>query len=603
MLIRIFSNKSLLALFLSLCLIFTNQNLQAAGVQDAILRDVQIQQQEARERQNLERQRELEEINRSRQKAIESESQPSSAEFNDDGRCMKIDEFEIEGNEKFKLNKFTKAAKGKCLTKTDLKDLIKSIENHYLKKGYVLARVYLGVENITQGKIKIVVEEGKASNLEIKDNSKINEKLSWRRKLQEFFAFGPYKNKVVNLRDIEQGLDQMNRLSSNNAKLNMTPSDQEGYSDIVINNDVGIISKPSVGISNSGNRNTGRTRQTLVLDQDNLLGINDNIYLSHSRSDHGGVHKKYFKSNYVAISIPFNYYTLGFNYSDSKYLTTTPAGLITTVSSGFSRSSSYYISRVLGRSKKYKTTLKTQMNITRNKNYLEDVFLLNNSRKTAVAQFSLDNVFYTKSGSIFLQPKYNKGTQLLGASKDSPSINRDTGRIQFNSYGLYGSITNNFLLPKTNTNITHNLTFDSQISENQLLGMNQISIGGRYTVRGFEESSISGDNGYYVKNDLTVNSFNVAPKIIKNSFSNSILQKTNLGVFYDYGYIRNNIINDPTDEGHMSGIGAKVNYEGKYFKAELVYSRGLHSPQFVKNVYRISEDSESIYLNLRVGLF
>ena len=53
-----------------------------------------------------------------------------------------------------------------------------------------------------QEKIEIIIEEGKADTLEIKDDSKINESMSWRRSLQKFFAFGSYNETVVNLRDI-----------------------------------------------------------------------------------------------------------------------------------------------------------------------------------------------------------------------------------------------------------------------------------------------------------------------------------------------------------------------------------------------------------------
>ena len=191
----------------------------------------------------------------------------------------------------------------------------------------------------------------------------------------------------------------------------------------------------------------------------------------------------------------------------------------------------------------------------------------------------------------------------MGALKDQSNLGADKQRAQFNSYGLYGSVNNTFPIPKTDINLTHNLTFDSQYSEDRLFPSEQMSIGGRYTVRGFEESSISADNGYYIKNDLTVNSFQIMPKIIKESFAGSFLQKINVGTFYDYGYVRNKILNDVADEGYMSGAGVKLNYGGEYFKVDLTYSKGLHSPQFLRNIYHTAEDNESVYLDVKFGLF
>ena len=585
-------------------LLLTSANVGAQTTDEAIRQDIQIQQRNKQETQDLTRQRDLQEINRIKEKTQDLESKYAAKTFIDDGKCRKIDQIIVSGNKELSLKQFTKDIQGKCLTKTDLQNIKKAIENFYIAKGYILARVYFDTKNILQGKIDIVVEEGKASNLEIKDNSKINDAMSWRRSLQKFFAFGSTKDKTVNLRDIEQGLDQMNRLSSNDAKMDIVPSDsQDGHSDIIINNQVKNISKPSIGINNSGNASTGKVRETLTLDQDNLIGVNDNIYLSHSKSDYDGINKKYFNSNYLSATIPFTYYTLGATYSDSNYLTTTKSPASTNTSSGNTRSSSYYASRVLSRSKKYKISLKAELNNAINKNYSNGSFLDVSSRKLVVAKLSLDNVFYTKYGTIFLQPKYNRGTTWMGAIKDQKDLPADAQRAQFNSYGLYGSVSNNFLIPRTNINLTHNLSFDSQISEDRLFSSEQMAIGGRYTVRGFDESSISGDNGYYIKNDLTVNSFQLAPEFIQKSFATPTLQKINIGIFYDYGYVRNKIVNDTADKGYMSGAGTKLSYNGEYFRVDLTYSKGLHSPEFLRNVNHTTADNESIYLDIKFGLF
>ena len=215
--------------FTIVLLLLISANVRAQTIDDAIRQDIQIQQRNKQETQDLTRQRDLQEINR-------------------------IDQIIVSGNKELSLDQFTKNIEGKCLTKTDLQNIKKAIENFYIKKGYILARVYFDTKNISQGTIEIIVEEGKAVNLEIKDNSKINDAMPWRRSMQRFFAFGFTEDKTVNLRDIEQGLDQINRLSSNDAKMDMVPSvSQDGYSDIVINNQVKNTAKPSIGINNSGN--------------------------------------------------------------------------------------------------------------------------------------------------------------------------------------------------------------------------------------------------------------------------------------------------------------------------------------------------------------
>ncbi|MFT6332248.1 MAG: hypothetical protein ACJAW3_000579, partial [Lentimonas sp.] len=63
------------------------------------------------------------------------------------------------------------------------------------------------------------------------------------------------------------------------------------------------------------------------------------------------------------------------------------------------------------------------------------------------------------------------------------------------------------------------------------------------------------------------------------------------------------IIDAEDDEGYVSGAGFKINYNHKYFKADFTYSRGLHSPEYLRNVNNISEDEESIYFNIKFELF
>jgi hemolysin activation/secretion protein len=100
-----------------------------------------------------------------------------------------------------------------------------------------------------------------------------------------------------------------------------------------------------------------------------------------------------------------------------------------------------------------------------------------------------------------------------------------------------------------------------------------------------------------------VNLAQIVPVVIRSSFLSSVLQKTNIGAFYDYGYVRNKFVNDVSSQGYMSGAGVKLVYNGQYFKVDLTYSKGLHSPQFLQNVYHISRDNESIYCDLKLGLF
>lgn len=588
--------------------------------QRAIDQSIQIEQRLQRERQDVIKQKEITEIDNIGQSKKRLSTSDSKGSLVDNGDCRKIDKIKIENNYKISsktLKKyFIQKYEGKCITKTDLKNLKDSISNFYFEKGYISARVYFNAEEILQGVLKIVIEEGRIEEINIQDSSILNNELPYRQNFQRFSAFPFLKEEVLNLRDIEQGLDQINRLSSNNATMNIESGKDPGYSKIVVDNRVGHLTNITLSRDNSGNQSTGKFKNKLTLNQDNLLGINDNIYLNYSNSDYKNKKDKYSRSFYSAISIPFGYYTLGGSYSHSEYLITTVGDVTTLRSSGNTENKTFYVDRVLNRGKKHKISLKLELDNSDTDTYLEDTYLPINSRRITSANLYLNNTFYTKTGSIYIQPYYGRGLKIMNALSDGPDLSKNSPKAQYEYYGLYGSINRSFKIPKFKIPLSHHLTFDSRYSKDSLYSNKQFGIGGRYSVRGFEESQVTGDSGYYIRNDLKVNSSYLVPKSIegsklfghkifnKNSL-NGFLSRTNLGVFYDYGYARSKIVDEDSDEGHMSGVGAKLDYLGRYINWSIIYSKGLHSPNFLRNIDKISKDGESIYLNmsLKFSLF
>jgi hemolysin activation/secretion protein len=456
--------------------------------------------------------------------------------------------------------------------------------------------------------------------------------LPFRRATQKFFAFPSLwnnSNHVVNLRDIEQGIDQINRLGSQSAKMTMDAGSKGGHSNINIENTIGRQATISIGADNSGNRSTGKQKRKTSFNYDNFFGINDNIYLNYSESagvplfgsgpgfnneigTNDNSSNRFSKSFYAATSIPFGYWTFGSSYSYSNYLLTTSGTATTFKSSGNSESKTYYIDRVLSRGQKYKISLKGELGKSDTDSYLEDTYLPVNSRRTTEANFYLNNTFYVANGSLYFQPKYSKGLSAFGAMKDRRDLTSDKPRAQFETFGLYAQSNLNFHLPKTAIPFNHKLTFDSTKSSNSLYGSDQFSLGGRYTIRGFQESIISGDSGYLVKNDLSFRLADIVPKAFLSAktmnyggekFSPSAaFSKMRFGIFHDYGYVRNHVIDNENDEGYMSGAGANISYAGNVMNWDLTYSKGLHSPQFLRNLDHLAKDGETIYFSLSFNL-
>jgi hemolysin activation/secretion protein len=204
----------------------------------------------------------------------------------------------------------------------------------------------------------------------------------------------------------------------------------------------------------------------------------------------------------------------------------------------------------------------------------------------------------------------------FSAKSDLSYIRTTQAHNQYQAAKLYGYYNTNFNIPKTTLPLNYMLTFDSQFSEDALQGTQKFSLGGQYSIRGFENNAISGDNGYAIKNDLKINTIHLFSKNITNSklfnFGRSkklsisnLLSKSYLSVFYDYGYVRDKLILGQTNEGTMSGVGTKLSYFGQYLNWNLTFSKGLHSPKFIQNIYDQTQDNETIYFDVtfNIGLF
>jgi hemolysin activation/secretion protein len=193
---------------------------------------------------------------------------------------------------------------------------------------------------------------------------------------------------------------------------------------------------------------------------------------------------------------------------------------------------------------------------------------------------------------------------------------------------LYSSMKFDIGIP-----ITWILTADGQYSFQNLYGVDQQSLGGEWTVRGFRESTISGDDGFYVRNDVRLPLWNLLPDALtdaawmnaggglaahnlggpatqnlgksttrshgKGWSINSALERTQLAFFADYGYVRNRhkILPDPYDSnsGAMAGVGVGLHYGGRYLNWSLMYARVLSAPEYLQTRDGIAKEEQSIH--------
>ncbi len=139
-------------------------------------------------------------------------------------RCFYIAEIELDGADALSAadrRTLLKPYLGQCLGVVQLNALFKRITDLYIRRGLVTSRAYLPQQDLSSGHLKVIVVEGRLEGLRPAEGSKLSA-----RELD--MSFPGSAGNLLNLRQIEQMFDQLNRQPSNQAQMELTPGKAVG---------------------------------------------------------------------------------------------------------------------------------------------------------------------------------------------------------------------------------------------------------------------------------------------------------------------------------------------------------------------------------------
>lgn len=395
---------------------------------------------------------------------------------------------------------------GSCLGKNSINLIINSFNNEIIKSGYITSSASLVTKSLKDAKLEFVI------NLGLIDDISINELDTQRNRASLFSAFGEYshKNKVANIRDIEQALESLQNVSKNDVSIKFLPSNRAGFSNIVITRAESFPLKAAISLDNLGSKQSGKYQAMLNLSTLNLLGFNEIFSFSRGKdvlkkyevankfngaSDHGASNNYYY-----GFSIPFGYFMLEYEKSKYDYAQIINAAYNLYTYKGRSESDSLSLAYTFYRDSNFKNSAYVKLFKRKNKNYLEDYELDNQARRNAGYEVGVRSSYNSYNQAVSLKLAYKKGT---GIFNSQPDPLEDSGEA-----------TSRFALINLNLNykykfenpLSYDLNLNARYGLNKLSLQDKFSIGGYYSVRGFDgESSLVGNHGVSVRNTLSYN--------------------------------------------------------------------------------------------------
>jgi len=391
--------------------------------------------------------------------------------------------------------------------------------------------------------------------------------------IKKITAFGNIEGDILDLDVVNQGVYQINRLSSNNAIVKIQPADEVGYSDIIIENTKSSPASLGVSYDNLGNEFTGIKKTGINFSYDNLLSLNDNINVSLSQNLDDDNKEKDIKSFSAGISIPYNHYTFSYNFFQSDYLGTLEDTNSRSKLTGYSNQQSLGVDRLLLAKGNHRLSAHLNLTTKKSASYVEYIKQDNSERKLTIANLALSLSSYFDNGvNLYVKPSISRGLKILDAKQDEMRPNANIPRAQYQAFKIYASISKNILIPKLKIPVALSSEMSGQVSQHVLFGSEQFSVGGYYSVRGSRENYVTGDHGYYFRNQARFNLGQVAAAFIKENKKNMLksmlpqLSKITLEPFYDYGHTQNSAFQG---HGKMGAVGFKTSYHGKNVTASL----------------------------------
>ena len=417
---------------------------------------------------------------------------PEVAGVVEEAGCFPIDVIHLTGISVFKEKTFAPLVSefsGECLGQASISNLLQRISAFYADKGYITTRAYVPGQDISSRELTIEVLEGRVEAFVYQQVDKNGEPRDGKpRKLKS--ALPLREGDVFQLRDLEHGLEQMNRLRSSQASANLAAGEAPGTSRIVVTEQKADTVRGTFGIDTRGDEVTGRTQVNFSLEADDLLNLNDTYFLSYSGSRN---------SNSLAFSLSIPYRKWLFAASGSYSESLTP---VSELSDLFSQTANLNVTaeRLITRNARSKYYGYVSALSFWNNRFI-NVSELTPQKRTALS-FGVRHEHRLEKATISANTSLTFGAPFLGGDKELASATDDTPQVKFKK--LESRVT--YIRPFENGRQLTSV-LNAQLSDSPLFSNEQISVGGWETVRGYAGHSFSGDSGAYLRSELSFPAF------------------------------------------------------------------------------------------------
>ncbi len=436
----------------------------------------------------------------------EASSRPSTA-LPDETPCFVINEIVLTNEGSQALSWLADTAQPflqRCVGIEGLRKIAAALNAKLLEFGYATSRVSLPEQNLKEGKLVLRLHVGRVAAVKmvttVAGKDVADEAWgTWRN------ALPVSKGDILNIRDLEQGLEQMKRLPSQSVTTRLEPGPRADTSIITLIRQTGGWSdrlRGGIILDNSGSRTLGRTQLFGYAAFDNLLGLNDilNLNASSNAEQPNPDHRS--QSLGGSYSIPFGYSTFTLTHSNNRFAQMVQGTTARFLSSGKSEVAEARFHHTAFRTASAKFGLYAAVSTRRANSYLDDVELIVQRRRTTYMETGITSRQLIGNASLDVDLGYRRGVSWRDAQDDLPTAAEGGLTLRPRIWTLTAAYNQPFTLGGRPFQYT--TTLRGQRSGDTTLVTDQIAIGHRWSVRGFDgDSVLLAESGFFNRNDLS----------------------------------------------------------------------------------------------------
>lgn len=394
-------------------------------------------------------------------------------------------------NEFMFLRKTIKPFVNRILTVEDVNRLSTNLNTALIEHGYVTSRIGIPSQSLASGNLQFNLQLGRVESVLYKTYA---QPLPWQN------AFPIREGDILNIRNIEQGIEQMKRIGSQNVSIELEPGTKPLATNIILETTKKSPIHGMISIDDSGLKDTGKLQWTAAIGVDRVFNANDSLNLSINRDAAQDGEQKGSRNHTISYSIPRGKDTFSISYSDMKYHQTINSMATPFISSSHAKTVRGSWNHVFHRDRTTKRSWDIIISKRNAKNYINDVEVAVQRANTASLEVGISERRYIKQNTLYSRAAIKQGVGWFGSQPEYGNGAPSTRYTQL-------MLDVDYQIPRIwghrPASITTSFHGQWTLGNKRLFSRDMISLGNRYTVQGFDgENTLMAESGWYMRNEV-----------------------------------------------------------------------------------------------------